>query len=116
MNKTWIVAQREFLTRVRKKTFLLTTILLPLLIFGFYAMIIYFSIKGADDYKIALVDKANIFNNTIPSSDKEIIFEFSKEDTAILNRKVAKGTIDGYLLIPENYKLLNNDTLELRSA
>lgn len=116
MNKTWIVAQREFLTRVKKKTFLVTTILLPLLIFGFYALIIYFSIKGADDYKVALIDKANIFNNSIPSNDKEILFEFSKEDTAALNRKVEKGTIDGYLLIPENYNLLNNDTLEFRSA
>ncbi len=116
MNKTWIIAQREFLTRVKKKTFLVTTILLPLLIFGFYAMMIYFSIKGADDYKIALVDKANIFDNSIPSNDKEIIFEFSKEDTATLNKKVEKGTIDGYLVIPENYKLLNNDSLEIRSA
>jgi len=116
MNKTWIIAQREFLTRVKKKTFLVTTILLPLLIFGFYAMIIYFSIKGADDYKVALVDKANIFNNSIPSTDKDIIFEFSKDDTATLNRQVEKGTIDGYLVIPEDYKLLNNDTLELTSA
>jgi ABC-2 type transport system permease protein len=116
MNKTWIIVQREFLTRVKKKTFLVTTILLPLLIFGFYAMMIYFSVKGADDYKVALVDKANIFNNSNPSSDKEIIFEFSKDDTATLNRKVEKGTIDGYLIIPENYRLLSNDTLELTSA
>jgi len=116
MNKTWIIVQREFFTRVKKKTFLVTTILLPLLIFGFYAMMIYFSVKGADDYKIAVADKANIFNNTNPSSDKEIIFELSKEDTVTLNRQVEKGTIDGYLLIPENYKLLENDSLELRSS
>ncbi|HCT22377.1 MAG TPA: ABC transporter permease, partial [Chitinophagaceae bacterium] len=61
MNKIWIVARREFLTRVQKKTFLLTTIGLPLLIFGFYAAIIFFSVKGSDDYTVAVVDKANIF-------------------------------------------------------
>ena len=31
MNKISLIAKREFLTRVQKKTFLLTTILLPLL-------------------------------------------------------------------------------------
>ena len=44
MNKIFLVARREFLTRVQKKTFLLTTILLPLIIFLFYALIIYFSV------------------------------------------------------------------------
>ena len=31
MNKIWIVIQREYLTRVRKKTFILSTFLTPLL-------------------------------------------------------------------------------------
>ena len=37
MNKILLVARREFLTRVQKKTFLLTTIGVPLLIAAFYA-------------------------------------------------------------------------------
>ena len=62
MNKILLVARREFLSRVQKKTFLLTTILLPLIIFGFYAMIIYFSVKTGSNTKIAVADEANIFN------------------------------------------------------
>ena len=33
MDKILLIARREFLTRVQKRTFLLTTILLPLLFF-----------------------------------------------------------------------------------
>ncbi len=31
MNKIWLIIQREYLTRVRNKTFVITTILVPLL-------------------------------------------------------------------------------------
>jgi ABC-2 type transport system permease protein len=31
MNKTWLIIKREYLSRVRKKTFILSTILTPLL-------------------------------------------------------------------------------------
>ena len=81
MNKTWIIAQREFFTRVKKKTFLLTTILLPVLIFGFYALIIYFSVNATDGYKVAIVDNANVFGGTLPSKNSEMVFQFVKEDT-----------------------------------
>ena len=49
MNKALIVAKREFLSRVQKKTFLLTTIGLPLLIFGFYALIILFTVSSGSN-------------------------------------------------------------------
>jgi ABC-2 type transport system permease protein len=73
MNKTWIIAKREFLSRVKKKTFLLSTILLPLLIFGFYALIIFFSISS-DKYKLAVIDEANVFNGSIQSKNSELLF------------------------------------------
>ena len=115
MNKTWIIAQREFFTRVKKKTFLLTTILLPVFIFGFYALIIYFSVKATDGYKVAIVDNANIFGGTLPAQNSEVVFQFVKEDTTTLNRKTEAKQIDGYLLIPPDYNLLGNHSLEFRS-
>lgn len=115
MNKTWIIAQREFFTRVKKKTFLLTTILLPVFIFGFYALMIYFSVKATDGYKVAIVDNANIFGGTLPSQNGEVVFQFVKEDTTSLNRKTEARQIDGYLIIPSDYNLLGNHSLEFRS-
>lgn len=75
MNKVLLIFQREFLTRVRKKSFLLTTILLPVLIFGIYMAIFYFVLYDGTKTKIAVVDNTGIFNDTIPASkDAEFIF------------------------------------------
>lgn len=63
MNKIWLVLQREYLTRVRKKSFLITTLLVPIVIIGFYAAIILISVSGGSDaQKIAVLDEANLFH------------------------------------------------------
>ena len=37
MSKVWLIIKREYFTRVRNKTFILSTILLPLFFIGFIA-------------------------------------------------------------------------------
>ena len=115
MNKIFLVARREFLSRVQKKTFLLTTILLPLLIFVFYAMIIYFSVKTNDNLRIAVADEANILNGKINSKD-DIAFEVLKNETVTsLNTALEQKKIDGYIYIPSTYNLMGKDSLQLKS-
>jgi ABC-2 type transport system permease protein len=116
MNKIALVAKREFLTRVQKKTFLLTTILLPLIIFLFYAMIIYFSVNTGNTLNIAVADNANIFNGEIDSTD-EVHFSFVQNETpASLKSKLDKGTYDGYVYIPASANVLHIDSIQLKSA
>lgn len=115
MNKIFIVARREFLSRVQKKTFLLTTILLPLLIFVFYALIIYFSVKTNDNLHIAVNDDANILNGRINSRD-DIVFEVIKNQTnATLNKALENKKYDGYIFIPATYNLMGRDSIQLKS-
>ena len=81
MNKIGLIIGREYFTRVKKKSFLLTTILVPLVIIGFYAAIIAISIKGSDEKrKIAVLDEANIFNGQSDSSIKTFSFDFIKNE------------------------------------
>ena len=115
MNKILLVARREFLTRVQKKTFLLTTIGLPLIIFGFYALIIYFSVKTTDNFKIAVADKANIFNKKIESKDKDIIFEFVEADSAALPELINSKKYSASLYVPAGFTLNGNDSLQFKS-
>jgi len=116
MSKIALVAKREFLTRVQKKTFLLTTILVPLIIFLFYAMIIYFSVSGDDNTVIAVADEANIFNGKLENKD-DIKFEFLKNETpASLKQKVEKQQYNGYIYIPAGTNLLTNDTIKVISG
>lgn len=119
MNKIFIVARREFLTRVQKKTFLLTTIGVPILIFAFYAVIIFMSVKSTSDFKVAVVDQANVFNGKIDEKkSSEVIFSFVNEDTATLNKKLAQKEYDAYLYVPAGFSISgqSNDSLQFRSA
>jgi len=116
MNKIALVARREFLTRVQKKTFLLTTILLPVIIFGFYALIIYFSVSSGSNTKIAVADNANIFNGKLENSD-EVTFSFLQNETkASLEKKVNSKEYGGYIYIPADTKPLINDSIKLVSG
>lgn len=119
MNKILLVARREFSTRVQKKTFLLTTIGVPVLIFAFYALMIFFSVKSADHFNIAVLDNANVFNGAIENKKGgDINFEFVKDDTSILKSKLDKKEYDAYLYVPATYAITGNtnDSLQFRSA
>ncbi|HVX28534.1 MAG TPA: ABC transporter permease [Parafilimonas sp.] len=113
MNKISLVAKREFLTRVRKKTFLLTTILLPLLFFGFYALIIYFSVSTDEKFNIAVNDDANIFKGKI-EGDENVHFNFVQHQTQqTLKTEIEQGKYDGYAIVPANANILDNVTIPI---
>lgn len=65
MNKVWLIIQREFLNRVQKKSFLLTTILVPLIIPAIMAGLVYLAIKQYESAKadvVQVVDESGKFN------------------------------------------------------
>ena len=116
MNKILLIAKRELLTRISKKTFLLTTILLPLLIFVFYAMIIYFSVKGDDGITIAVADKANLFEGKLENKD-ELVFKLKNDASeTILKKELEAEKIDAYVIVPEGTTVENFDTLRFVSS
>ncbi len=69
MEKIWLIIKREYLTRVRNKTFILSTILLPLFFIGFIAASTYFSVKSIDKHTIAVKDNNGNFKNSFHSDD-----------------------------------------------
>jgi len=99
MSKVWLIIKREYFTRVRNKTFILSTILLPLFFIGFIAASTYLSIKGDTNYRIAVNDQNGIFKNSF-KSDKRIKYEFPA-DVNPGNFK-DKG-YSGFLNIPKNF-------------
>ncbi|OQP47810.1 hypothetical protein A4H97_31085 [Niastella yeongjuensis] len=69
MNKILLVIQREYLVRVKKKSFVFTTILIPLVIIGFYAVIFAISVSGGHDKNtVAVIDQAGFFSSNIENS------------------------------------------------
>ncbi len=75
MKKIWLIIKREYLTRVRNKTFILSTILTPLLFVGLITAVTFISVKNVDQETVAVVDETNLFNGKIENA-KAITFSF----------------------------------------
>ena len=99
MNKIFLVIKREYLTRVTNKTFILSTILLPLFFVGFIAASTYFSIKSVEFYKFAVNDNNGIFKNSF-HNDKNIQYDFTG---GIDPSNFQNKGYDGIISIPKNY-------------
>src|SRR3978361_1329008 len=67
MNKTWLIIKREYLTRVRNRTFILSTFLTPLLFAGLIGVIIFITVKNTDKEKVAVIDHSGIFKASADS-------------------------------------------------
>ncbi|MDE5611595.1 MAG: ABC transporter permease [Odoribacter sp.] len=72
MNKTLIIIGREFSTRVRKKSFLVLTLVVPVLMAGFYAFLMWMLLKDdTQERKIAVINRSELqsplerINNTV---------------------------------------------------
>ena len=107
MKKITLIIQREFLTRVRKRTFIIGTILFPLLYLGLIFGTGYIADKTKQNLNIALIDNSGLFN-------ADLVNTVNKIDTAngiklITNNKeqIAGGFdtlgYDGFVVIPSSF-------------
>ena len=81
MHKIWLIIKREYLVRVRKKSFILMTILGPILMAALLIVPIYLADENQENRIIALNEDANynledsefIHFTTIPTSEAELL-------------------------------------------
>lgn len=76
MKKIWIIISREYLTRVKNKTFLLSTFLLPIVLILFIVGSTFLAIKSRTKEKIAIVNDPGFLQKNLKSDSSFIIFEF----------------------------------------
>lgn len=101
MSKTGLIISREYFTRVKKKSFLLTTILVPIVIIGFWIAIIAVSIKGSgDETSLAVIDNAGLLNDSSNKS-KSLKLTFIKNETEeSFTKKYKAQGYKAFLYIP----------------
>jgi ABC-2 type transport system permease protein len=113
MNQIFLVAQREFFTQVKNKTFLIMTILTPLFLVGIIGIIAWMMSANSDQKQIAVVDESKEFITALVSNENDIYnFYSSKDIQGIKDTLLGSKTLDGLLVIPkiekEDYASLNN--------
>ena len=103
MNKTWLIIQREYLSRVKKRSFLVITLLVPLIIAGFYAAVFAIAISGGSDkQKVAVLDEGALFagNNSLLKDDNASYTFIRNETEASFKTKYKKQGYSLFLYIP----------------
>lgn len=104
MSKVLLVIQREYLTRVRKKSFLVMTILGPLLMGGLFVSMFLLDKVDTEKKTIVVVDDTHIFKGKFKSNDRiEFVYSDSPVDSL---RSVSKSSgYFGILMIPATENL-----------
>jgi ABC-2 type transport system permease protein len=99
MDKILLIISREYLSRVRKRSFVIMTLLGPLLMAGFVFFTHWSAQKAIDTKYIQVIDVDNRFADAFEDSD-ETVYTF-ETDFAMCKKKVIDGISDGLLVIPE---------------
>lgn len=117
MKNIILIAKREFLTQVKKKSFVILTLLMPLLIIGFGVVVSMIFQANKAENVISVIDKSGFLKGKL-NSDEELTYQFEDESQEGDLRKKLKNEeeINGLLIIPkvEDYRQLENG-LELQT-
>mgnify|MGYP003353213399 FL=1 len=79
MREIILIARREFLARIKNKTFLFMTVLSPLLMVGFFVLSVYMTQMESTQHRILVIDESRLFMDRIPNKASLVEFEYSNE-------------------------------------
>jgi ABC-2 type transport system permease protein len=100
MKKVWLIMQREFLTRVRKRSFLIATIVVPLIFPVIIGGLIYVMVKEAESAKadtVLVVDESGKFS--LDSSKNTKRFNFVPLEMPLEKAKKAYSETKDFALL-----------------
>ncbi len=114
MNKIWIIIQREYITRVKRKSFIITTLLAPL---GFFALIsgsVIISTYSQSRTDVAIVDESGLFKDiAITDAEDQTVYFHKVNDnyaqlaTTLPKEKKEASKYQAIIYIPENFDINN---------
>ena len=72
MHKIWLIFQREYLVRVRKKSFIVMTLLAPILLAAILVIPIYLTTVSDKTNTIQVLDESGLFRDKFESNEKRV--------------------------------------------
>lgn len=101
MNTILVIIKREYLVRVRKKSFIIMTILAPLLLAAFYGAIGWAAVGSISQKKVAVIDQSGQFTNKLKSDD-ETSFIYITESPEKAKKQLVEKSYDALAVIPKD--------------
>ena len=102
MKNIILIAKREFFTQVKKKSFIILTLLTPLLIIVFGGVVSLMFQANETQMQISIIDKSGLFKDRL-KSDQNIRYVFSSEETEKSLIKALETTeeMNAVMIIPK---------------
>ena len=107
MGKLKLIIKREFFAKVKNKSFIIMTVLSPLLMVGLFSLIVFLNQKNSEEVRtIAFVDESQLLTSVFSDtpSTKYVDLTALGIDEA---RKQTEKSYYGVLYIPKNDSLIN---------
>lgn len=101
MKNIFLVLKREYLTRVRKKSFIVMTILGPLLIGAFYGFIGWTAMSSISLKQIEVIDQSDLFKGKFKNTE-ELSYNYSAKTLDNAKKDFSKSKYDALVFIPKD--------------
>ena len=107
MNKILLIIRREYLTRVRKRIFLITTLLAPLSLAVIFLLPVFLASHNVEDEKIAIYDESGIFSGHIENKEHLTFGHINTVNVPYdsLKKKYETLGFNGVLRIPSSFTI-----------
>lgn len=96
-----LIIKREFIAKVRNKSFIVMTFLSPLLMVGLAAFVGYLSTMKSDVKEIVIHDESGLFYDDFKNSEEYNYLDRSKESLASLKDSINAEKFEALLVIPK---------------
>lgn len=103
MRNLKLIIQREYMARVKNRTFIVMTFLSPLILVGMFFLIAYLSmLNNSEQKRIAVNDQSGIFTEEFESTGEILYIDLSAVSLENAKKIVEEKEYNGLIYIPEN--------------
>ena len=119
MSKLILIIKREFIAKVRNKSFIVMTFLSPLLFVGISVFVGFLSSMKSDLKTIAVHDESGLFFNELKSDEEYKYLDLSQVPMTVLKDNIVSEAYEGILFVPKttdnvllqkNMQYISNDS------
>lgn len=119
MSKLILIIKREFIAKVRNKSFIVMTFLSPLLFVGISVFVGFLSSMKSDLKTIAVHDESGLFFNELKSDEEYKYLDLSQVSMTVLKDSIVSEAYEGILFVPKttdnvllqkNMQYISNDS------
>lgn len=103
LHKIWLVLKREYLTRVKSKSFIIITALTPLAFVAFIGIVVYISISESEvEKRIAILDETNVLVERLIELNETRYFAVNDLTVDSLRSRVLGRDLDGFIVLTDS--------------